>query len=97
MNNPILMIQWLKPGEYRETRDIVQDFAGKNPPLGLLDVSSVNEFCSALQSLETDGDCQFLELCGACFLIVLITASVMYVDKRRRKSDNNEGGDNKGR
>ncbi|MCX7045008.1 MAG: hypothetical protein NTX50_05915 [Candidatus Sumerlaeota bacterium] len=61
MGAPIVMIQWLKEGEYRETRSVVKEFAEKNHPnLDLHDVSSVAEFRQALLSLSADDDCQFL-------------------------------------
>ena len=60
MSNSILMLQWLKQGEYREVPEVVQQFAMENRFLGFQDISSVGEFHSALQSLQTDSDCQFL-------------------------------------
>jgi len=60
MGAPIVMIQWLKPNEFRETQDIIKEFAGKTPTLDLIDVESAAEFRSALQRLKNDDTCQFL-------------------------------------
>ena len=60
MDAPVLLIQWLKPNEYRETQSVIKEFAGKNPRLALRDVKTKQELISVLKTLESTDNCQFL-------------------------------------
>lgn len=60
MGAPVLLIQWLKPGEYRETRAVVKKFADKNPLLDLHDIGDKAAFLESLRLLAKEEDCQFL-------------------------------------
>ncbi len=60
MSAPVLLIQWLETGEYRETRAVVHTFAGKHPEIDLHDVATKAQLVNTLELLRRDDDCQFL-------------------------------------
>ena len=60
MGAPVVLIQWLKPHEYRETRAVIKAFAGKNSQIDLHDIDNKAAFLNSLQVLAQDEDCQFL-------------------------------------
>jgi len=60
MSKPIAFIQWLRPCEYRETREVLTTYASRTDEIALHNTDTKADVITALADHSKDDVCQFL-------------------------------------